>query len=194
MTPIILASQSPRRKRILEQYSIPFEQTSHEFDERSVPWSGDSHGYAKELAQQKAVDVASRFPKRTIIAADTIVELDGHLLTKPDDLEDAVKMMSSLSGRWHSVITGIAIIHNSGATADSDETRVRMQPLTENQIRSYLKLEQWHDKVGGYAIQGAGAMLVERIEGCYYNVIGLPVVCLSKMLKIIGIDIWNHLQ
>jgi septum formation protein len=193
MTPLILASQSPRRKQILEQYRLPFEQCSHSFDERSIPWSGKSHDYVKELAREKALDVSSRFPDRTVIGADTIVELDGELLTKPSDAEDAVKMISKLSGKKHNVVTGIAIFYNGQTFLDSDETRVHIQNLTETQIRNYLKLKEWHDKVGGYAIQGAGALLVERIEGCYYNVIGLPVICLARLLKKINIDLWDYL-
>jgi len=194
MKPIILASQSPRRKQILEQFSLPFEPMSHRFDERSIPWSGESHTYAKEIAKQKAMEVASRFPNRTILGADTIVELDGELLTKPSDIEDAMKMISQLSGKQHSVVTGVAIIHNDHIFTDSDETRVHIQPLTKDQIRNYLNVAVWHDKVGGWAIQGAGALLVERLEGCYYNVIGLPVICLSKILKKVEIDLWQYLQ
>ena len=194
MIPIILASQSPRRKQILEYYNLPFEQLSHNFDERSIPWSGKNHDYVKALSRQKAMEVSSRFPDRTIIGADTIVELDGELLTKPKNLEDAVKMISKLSGKKHTVVTGIAIIHNGHTFLDSDETCVQIQPLTEVQIHNYLKIGQWHDKVGGYAIQGAGALLVERIEGCYYNVIGLPVICLARLLKKIDIDLWDYLR
>jgi len=193
MTPIILASESPRRKQILGQYTLSFEQLSHRFDERSIPWSGKSHDYVKELAREKAMEVSSRFPNRTVIGADTIVELDGELLTKPENEEDAVKMISKLSGKKHNVITGIALLHNGQTFLDSDETRVHIQALTEDHIRNYLKLKEWHDKVGGYAIQGAGALLVERIEGCYYNVIGLPIICLARLLKKINIDLWNYL-
>ncbi len=193
LLPLILASESPRRLEIMKYFNIPFETKPHTFDERSVPWEGDAHSYAQKLSIAKALSVAKSHPSRTIIAADTIVVIDGQLLTKPLDAFDAATMLRRLSGNWHEVITSIAIFSNGKTSIRSDETRVLMQPLNDAQIEAFLNLNLWHDKVGGYAIQGAGSILIQRIEGCYYNVIGLPVVPLSQMLAEIGIDLWHYL-
>ncbi len=192
--PLILASESPRRLEILHYFTLPFEKVPHTFDERTIPWKGSAHAYAQQLSTEKAHTVSERFPDRAVLAADTIVVIDGELLTKPIDRADAMLMLRRLAGNWHEVITSIALSYNGKTQARSDETRVLMQPLTDQQIEAYLKLNVWSDKVGGYAIQGAGSILIERIEGCYYNVIGLPIVPLTSMLEDIGIDLWQYLS
>jgi septum formation protein len=192
--PLILASESPRRLEILNYFKLPFEKVPHTFDERAIPWEGSAHAYAQQLSTEKAMNVAGRFPSRTVLAADTIVVIDGELLTKPKDIGDAIQMLHRLAGNWHEVITSIALFSYDGKIQTrSDETRVLMQPLTNQQIEAYLRLNVWSDKVGGYAIQGAGSILIQRIEGCYYNVIGLPIVPLTSMLADIGIDLWQYL-
>jgi septum formation protein len=191
--PIVLASGSPRRLEILMAFSIPFEVAPHTFDERSVPWSGDAHEYAKVLATSKAVNVAQRFPSRTVVAADTIVVIEGQVLGKPKDRADATRMLHVLAGKQHSVITGVCVASSGKVLSKTDETTVLLQPLTEAQINAYLDRDQWKDKAAGYAIQGSGALLVQGIKGCYYNVIGLPVVPLASMLSEVGIDLWRYL-
>ena len=191
--PLILATESPRRLEIMSYFTIPFEKVAHTFDERTIPWNHQPHLYVQQLSMAKAQNVAARFPRRTVVAADTIVVIDGQLLTKPADRAAAFSMLRLLSGSWHEVITGIAIVHGTKHLVHSDTTRVLMQSLTDNQINAYLDLHVWHDKVGGYAIQRSGSLLVQRIEGCFYNVIGLPVVPLSQMLASIGVDVWQYL-
>ena len=191
--PLILASESPRRLEILRSFSIPFEVASHTFDERSVIWDGKAHEFANRISQSKALNVAARFPLRTVVAADTIVVIDGQFLGKPKDRNDALRMLRLLSGRWHHVVTGVSVVSSGVVKTRTDETKVLLQPLTDFQINAYLDLNQWSDKAAGYAIQGAGAILVQRIEGCYYNVIGLPVVPLASMLSEFGIDLWRYL-
>ena len=191
--PLILASESPRRSEILRSFSIPFEVVPHTFDERSLSRSGTDHEYAQRLASSKALNVAERFPSRTIVAADTIVVIDEEVLGKPKDLAEASRMLRLLAGRWHRVITGLCVVTPGKTISRTDETRVLLQPMTDAQINAYLDLNQWKDKAAGYAIQGAGALLVQRIEGCYYNVIGLPVVPLASMLSEVGIDLWQYL-
>lgn len=192
--PLILASESPRRIEILQYFTIPFDVVPHTFDERSIPWENSSHAYAQKLSIGKAASVAARFPNRAVLAADTIVVIDGELLTKPRDRAHAKQMLNRLAGHWHEVITSITLAYQGKIQARSDETRVLMQPLTDQQIDAYLTLDVFRDKVGGYAIQGAGSILVQRIEGCYYNVIGLPIGPLSSMLATIGIDLWRYLR
>lgn len=191
--PLILASESPRRIEILRSFTIPFEVVPHTFDERTIPWNGKAHEFAKQLSESKALNVAERFSSRTIIAADTIVVIDGEFLGKPKDRNDALRILRLLAGRWHHVITSVSLISSGTVKSRTDETRVLIQPLTDSQINAYLDLNLWNDKAAGYAIQGAGALLVQRIEGCYYNVIGLPVVPLASMLSEIGIDLWRYL-
>ena len=193
LLPLILASASPRRIEILRYFNLPFEKVPHTFDERTIAWKGSAHAYAQQLSVEKAKNVAERHPSRAILAADTIVVIKGELLTKPKDKADAARMLRSLAGNWHEVITSIALSYDGKIQARSDETRVLMQPLTDQQIETYLKLNVWSDKVGGYAIQGAGSILIQRIEGCYYNVIGLPIVPLTSMLADIGIDLWQYI-
>lgn len=192
--PLILASASPRRLEILRYFSLPLELVPHTFDERSLPWQGDGHGYAQQMAREKAATVAHRFPDRVIVAADTIVVVEDRLLNKPTDRAEAFSMLRQLSGKWHVVLSGISLFSVGKVSSRSEETRVLFQPLSDRQINEYLDLNLWADKAGGYAIQGAGALLVQRIEGCFYNVIGLPVVPLASMLLDVGIDLWDHVH
>ncbi|MCL4552650.1 MAG: Maf family protein [Candidatus Marsarchaeota archaeon] len=192
--PLILASESPRRKQILQYFTIPFESIPHTFDEKSIPWQGSPHPYVNSLAGEKAKNVAATHPDRIVIAADTIVVINGELLTKPLSRSDAKRMLQQLSGTWHSVVTAIAVARDGQVSCRTDETRVLMQVLPESRIEKYLDLNIWSDKAGGYAIQEAGSLLVQRIDGCYYNVIGLPVGTLCSMLEEVGIDMWNYLR
>lgn len=194
LLPLVLASQSPRRIEIMQCFSLPFEVISHSFDERQVAFEGDPIAYAMQLARSKARDVASRHPTRLVLAADTIVSIDDLVLNKPKDLEDARAMLQRLSGRQHTVITAISLAANETIDTRIESTRVLMQDLTESQICQYLSTQFWNDKAGGYAIQGIGALLVRNVEGCYYNVIGLPVGLLAPMLQRHGICLWNFLK
>ena len=156
--PLILASASPRRREILSSFTIPFEIVSHTFDERTVPWTGDAHEYAKKLSRAKALSIAAHHPSQTVVAADTIVVIDGEVLGKPKDHIDAARMLRLLSGRWHNVITGLCVVSPGKELSRTDETRVLLQPLTEDHIDAYLALNLWSDKAAGYAILGAGAI------------------------------------
>ena len=192
--PLVLASESPRRKQIMKYFTLPFETIPHTFDEKSIPWQGNPHAYVSTLAAEKAKNVAQNHPNRVIVAADTIVVIDGEPLTKPTSRDDASRMLKKLSGRWHSVVTAMAIAYHGHIHSRTDETRVLMQLMNDHHIEKYLNLDIWSDKAGGYAIQEAGSLLVQRIDGCYYNVIGLPVSTLASMLKEVSIDIWDFLQ
>ena len=191
--PIILASQSPRRREIFNYFSLPFEQISHEFDEAAYPKGSSPEEYAKGLSYNKGKDVHSRYPESIIVSADTIVVIDGTILSKPKNRADAARMINLLSGSWHRVITGVSVISPSYQRSEAVETKVLLNSLTEGHIEAYLDRGEWHDKVGGYAIQGVGSLLVNRIDGCYYNVMGLPVGVLATLLKEAGVDLWNFL-
>jgi septum formation protein len=194
LTPIVLASASPRRKQLLQFFSYPFEEMPHTFDERKVPWKGAPRDYVIELAEKKAMDVLKHCHDRIVISADTIVTKDGKLFNKPRNRQEAEEMLQELSGTWHTVLTAIAVAVNGKVSAQAEETRVLLSPLDKRHIDLYLKLDEWKDKAAGYAIQGVGSLIVQRIEGCYYNVMGLPISLLNKMLLEAGIDLWDYLQ
>lgn len=190
MSKIILASKSPRRMQLLQMLGLDVTQAVSDFDESTVS-SSDPCLLVETLAVKKATAVAEKFsPSDYIIAADTVVDLDGQVIGKPHDKEDAVKMLSSLSGRTHSVHTGIAIFHG-GKTASAVETaNVTFRSLSQNEISAYVESGDPMDKAGAYGIQGFAGCFVSRIEGDYYTIVGLPICKIAIMLqKIFGTDI-----
>lgn len=191
---LILGSQSPRRVEILKFFSLPFEQISSHFDEDAVPYLGDPGAHASLLAVGKAEALAKQHPEAVILTADTVVSLNGKLFGKPENETKAFETLQELAGKWHSVFTAVAVLKEGKLISEVEETKVLMNPLSDEQIRQYLKALHWADKAGGYAIQLAGSLLVRGIQGCYYNVMGLPINTLAKLLKTIGIDLWDHLS
>ena len=178
----ILASASPRRRELLALAGIPFEVCVPHVEERIDPsWSAAQA--ARALAQQKAAYVSAQFPDACVIAADTIVEIDGVLLGKPENEADAARMLRLLSGREHRVTTGVCLRLGSRERVFSCETLVRFYPLGEDEIAAYVASGEPMDKAGAYGIQGRGALLVEGITGDYFNVVGLPVAMLARELR-----------
>jgi septum formation protein len=186
---IVLASSSPRRKRLMEQLGLgfvvvepgPIVEVNSKVPEEAV--------LANALA--KAKGVAKRQRDAIVISADTVVVVGGEVLGKPAGASEAQEMLTFLQGRAHRVMTALVIVHAASGTMESDvvETRVRMLPMTSEEIRAYVETGEPMDKAGGYAIQGLGAVLVEEIEGCYYNVVGLPISRLAQLLKRFGVII-----
>jgi septum formation protein len=193
-SPLILASTSPRRKEILNYFNLPFEAVAHTFDERSIQFSGNKENFVTQLAQEKAKNVGESRPNSVIIGADTVVFLENTILNKPKNRLEAFSMLQRLSGNVHEVLTGIALYYNGSIYTKHDSTLVFFRKLTPSQINAFLDTNLWIDKAGAYAIQGAGSLLVHRIEGCYYNVVGLPVVMLAQLLLEVGIDLWKHVK
>lgn len=191
---LILGSQSPRRQEILNYFSLPFEQITSNFDEEAHPFRGDPGEYALELAIEKAKTVYLLHPDSVVLTADTVVALDNQIFGKPKDREEAFRTLSILQGKWHSVFTGVAVACPKGLFKGVEETRVLFNPLTAEMIDKYLEALHWADKAGGYAIQLAGSLTVSRIEGCYYNVLGLPINTTAALLKSAGIDLWEYLK
>ena len=192
MEPIILASASPRRKELLNQARIPFIIRPSDFDE-ALEMTGSPAEIAEELAYFKALDVAEKTSRGLILGADTIVVLDDVVFGKPTDDKEAFLMLSSLSGREHSVITGVALIDSEKGNVKKchELTKVRFAELTPEEIKYYISTGEPEGKAGAYAVQGIGAMLVESIEGCYSNVVGLPLMKLRKMLEDFNIYVMN---
>lgn len=184
---ITLASTSPRRKEILSYFTLPFEVKAPNFEEKSIPFGGDPIAYASALAQGKARSLEADSP---VLGADTIVVHRGQVFGKPANDEEAFENLCILSGQWHSVITAVS----DGTTTLTEETRVLFRRLTPDQIRRYVKAIKSSDKAGGYAIQMSGSLIVQRIEGCYYNVLGLPIGALHDLLLTQGIDLWDYLS
>jgi septum formation protein len=170
---LILASRSPRRQEILRAAGIPFEVRWTDVDEARLPGE-DAWQCAKRLATEKAKAIRAE-PGEIVLGADTIVLAGDEVLGKPADPDDAARMLRLLSGRLHLVITGICLRDDEMSVAETATTRVRFVPLTEREIRDYVASGEPTDKAGAYAIQGLASKFIDRIEGCYFNVVGLPV-------------------
>lgn len=191
MQKIILASQSPRRKQLLEWAEIPFEIIVKSTDE-SYPEGLAVEDIPIHIARQKAIEVKNSLIEsgktevefETILAADTVVVLGNTIIGKPTDREDAIKILTTLSGRTHKVITGVVILHQKGETAFSDTTSVEFHTLTVEQIKFYVDKYKPYDKAGAYAIQEwIGVVGIKSINGDFYNVMGLPVSRVVEKLE-----------
>jgi septum formation protein len=190
MRSVILASASPRRKALLEQIGIKFAAQASNFVER-IPSSAEPRGLSQRIALEKARIVAVMHQDALVIAADTFIVLDNRIIGKPHTEEEAHETLNALSGRAHSVITGFSIIDTADGKVltKSVETRVYIRNLAQNEIDAYIASGEPMGKAGSYAIQGLGATIVERIEGDYFNVVGLPLSALVEALKEFGIHI-----
>jgi septum formation protein len=191
MKRLILGSQSPRRKEILEYFGIPFEIASPPFVEEAVPFRGDPAAYVLEISKGKAESLSHLYPHAVILTADTSVFCRGKIFNKPDSEEEAIAFLSEFSGQWQSIFTGVTVRRGDEEHQNFEETRLRFNELTAEQIRQFVAKKLWVGKAGGYTIQAAGSLLVKEIEGCYYNVTGLPVNTTRDLLKKVGIDLWH---
>jgi septum formation protein len=178
---LILASQSPRRSEILRQAGIPFAVRPANVDE-SIHAGEQPEQYVKRVAQEKAKAVEASAAD-IVLGADTIVVIDSEILGKPRDQADAIRMLESLAGREHAVMTGICLRHGEESIADCAVTRVWLTPLTRQEIEEYVATGEPLDKAGAYAIQGLASRFIPRIEGSYSNVVGLPIELVSKRLR-----------
>lgn len=187
MNELILASKSPRRQALLKLLQLPFRiltaETGEEFEPALLPTE-----IVAELAVRKGRAVSARYPAETadkiVLSADTIVVLDGEVLNKPNDENHAFEMLSKLQGRTHEVFTGFALTKGSRLVVEVERTAVTFAPMSADEIRAYIQVANPLDKAGAYGIQDdIGACYIERIEGCYYNVVGLPLAKLYKTLK-----------
>ncbi|UCZ52090.1 Maf family protein [Bacillus shivajii] len=182
MKPFILASQSPRRKQLLEQVQLPFKVVKSEIEEKVDPALSPDELVAS-LAWQKATDVFSRDENQVVLGADTIVSIGGKVLGKPKNELEAKEMLKHLSGQKHQVYTGVAIRSQEHNFTFFEKADVQFYELDESEIESYIASGEPFDKAGSYGIQGLGATLVEKIEGDYFTIVGLPVARLVRALK-----------
>ncbi len=185
MKPLLLASSSPRRAEILRSVGWPFHQLAVEIDETPAPGE-EAVAYVERLAREKAEAAAAHAPESIVLGADTTVVVDGMKLGKPLDEADARGMLRRLSGRWHEVLTGVALVR-AGEKALSlvahETTRVRFAEISDDEINWYVATLEPLDKAGGYAVQGRAALFIERIEGDYWNVVGLPVQLVYRLMR-----------
>jgi septum formation protein len=190
MQEIILASASPRRELLLRQIGLEFRVVPSQVEEIVDPGLKSSE-LVLQLADLKARSVARRYPSAVVLGADTVVCCAGQLLGKPQDRDDAVQMLQLLSGRVHDVVTGVVLRQESTGLVRSEAvtTKVRFRSLNETEIAGYLATGEPFDKAGAYGIQGYGALLVESIQGCYFNVVGLPLSKLPGMFRDFGVEL-----
>lgn len=189
---IVLASTSPRRRSLLNQMGLSF--TVADPGEVETSTALDPSTRAVENASRKVESVAADHPHSIIIGADTIVVLGGKILGKPWSMTEARDMLRSLRGAAHTVITGLVVLDTNTGRRESRtvETRVFMRDIPDDEVEAYLSSGEPLGKAGGYAIQGSGAVFVERVEGCFFNVVGLPVPALYDILKVFGVSVWRE--
>ncbi|MFZ5427039.1 MAG: Maf family protein [Thermodesulfobacteriota bacterium] len=185
---IVLASGSPRRKELLGSTGVEFRVIPSIVDEPPADPGETPGGYAMRMARLKARDVAWGHPGSYVLGADTVVAVGGHILGKPVDAADARRMLAMLSGREHSVVTGCCLVGPSGEVVweDAPVSKVTFADVSEEAIAAYVATGEPMDKAGGYAIQGLGAFMIEKVEGSYTNVVGLPLSHLLQTLSSLG--------
>ena len=179
--PLLLASTSPQRRAILEQLGIPFDVVAPDYVEHDPP-DADAEQLVREHALGKARSVAAQAGERPVLGVDTTVVLGGRIHAKPTDAGDAERMLEELGGKTHAVVSGLALVTPGWEIVEAELTRVTFRPLTPRDLAGYVAAREWEGRAGGYAIQGKGAALVERIEGDYLNVVGLPGSLLVRLL------------
>jgi septum formation protein len=172
---LVLASGSPRRREILTAVGWPFELRAPDIDE-SVRPGEDPVVYVQRLAEAKAMTIASQLDAGLVLGADTTVVIDGEILAKPEDEDDAKRMLKLLSGKWHDVLTGVSLVKvGLGPSTSFERTRVRFAEMSQKEIEWYVSLGEPLGKAGAYGIQGPAALFIEEIEGDYLNIVGLPI-------------------
>lgn len=191
---LILASASPRRRALLQQVGVVFQVKCSNVAEM-IDLSLPPEEMVQQLALQKAAAVAAEQSEGLVLGADTVVVNDGVLLGKPASQEEAAAMLQGLSGKWHQVMTAVALVDASGQKEPwvaVEKTGVKFRDLTKADIAAYLATGESMDKAGAYGIQGYGALLVEKIEGCYFNVVGLPLQQVAAGLRNWGMNLYAY--
>jgi septum formation protein len=190
--PVILGSQSPRRREILSYFTLPFVQQSPAFDESSIPYRDNPGDYVCTLAKGKSRAIEAG-DEEIVVTADSVVIYENKVFGKPRDENEAFEMLSTLCGNRHKVYTGISVRKGSVVYSDFEMTKVWLNELQPAQIKAYQKRCHSIDKAAGYAIQREGSIIVQEIQGCFYNVMGLPVNTLRELLMKVGIDLWDYI-
>lgn len=184
---LVLASSSPRRCELLKQLGLEFDVNPSDVEENVIP--GESpREHVIRLARAKALEVGNRYPDAWVIGADTIVYVNGIILGKPKNREEAMEMLRLINGKEHRVLTGVSVYHHKKGKSEYEavETVVKVKPLTTGEMNWYIHTGEPFDKAGGYGIQGIGSFMIESINGSYTNVVGLPLCELMQMLVRMG--------
>lgn len=189
---LILGSTSPRRAEVLSFFNLPFEVIGHQCDEEVALKKQSPEAFVRQLARDKALTFSQK--DRIILTADTIVEHEGTILGKPRDEDEAFEMLKRLNGTWHTVYTALCGKRNDRLTCHVAASRILFHQATEAQLAAYHDSYHGRDKAGGYGVQEGGAILVKKIEGCFYSVLGLPISPLVEVLADFGVDLWRHLK
>jgi septum formation protein len=186
---LLLASTSPRRRDLLRKLDVPFEVEPSGVDERDPRPGEDPARYALSLAREKASAVSERKPDWWVLAADTVVAIDGEILNKPVDAEDAMRMLRTLSGRRHEVTTAVVLQRDGRVMEGWSTSPVIMPEIPEDEMRRYIATGEPMDKAGAYAVQGIGGRFVQTVEGCFNTVVGLPLCLVSDLLMEAGLKL-----
>ena len=189
----ILASQSPRRRELLAMLGLDFEIITADIDETMAPGLSPEEAVAA-VCEKKARAVGQSRPGQLVVAADTIVVVEGRILGKPHSEDEARAMLRSLSGRSHTVMTGFCLWRDGRQETHVEQTRLRFRPLSDREIDAYIATGSPMDKAGAYGIQDRAAVFVEALEGDYYNVMGLPLCALTRCLRSWGVEVLGEMQ
>lgn len=188
MPSIVLASQSPRRRELLEQLGLEFRVHPANINEQAR--TGElPRAFVERMALEKARAVADEYADALVLGSDTIVVVDGHILGKPRDRDDGLRMLGLLSGREHEVLSAVALVSPKGESVCTQLSRVGFRPLTDDEISAYWASGEPVDKAGAYAIQGLGAIFIEHLAGSYSGVMGLPLFETTRLLREAGIPV-----
>ena len=196
MKRLVLASASPRRRRMLRELGVACAAVTSRYQEQPHATGQSPARYVQRNAAAKATSAAPGFKNALIIGADTVVVHCGRVLGKPRSQKEARAYMQMLNGATHAVYTGLCLVDTAAQTVMTgyEKTRVSFKNLTAREIRAYLSLINPMDKAGAYAIQGAGALIVQSIRGCYYNVVGFPIARLEQMLLKHGVSLFDYIK
>ncbi len=192
----ILASASPRRRDLLSGLGIKFRIDPSQAEEPPRRSGESPSAYVRRLARLKVREVSRRHHNGLVIGADTVVVVSDRILGKPASKDEGRRMLRCLSGRWHEVVSGLCLLQcgSLNSRTASSRSRVHFRHLTNEEIEWYLDTGEYKDKAGAYAIQGYASLFITRIEGCYFNVVGLPLAVLHKLCRHMGIDLIQALQ
>ncbi len=189
---IVLGSNSPRRKEVLEELKLSFKTITNNFDESLIEYKSSPEQYVKELAKAKAESLEPLVSADTLLlCGDTIVFSKGKIYPKPSDLDEAFGFLKHLSGETHEVYSGLCLAYKNKYYIAFDKTTVSFRTLSDSMIKTYFNLIEPLDKAGGYAIQGAGSLIVSKIDGCYFNVMGMPMNALIEVFEKSGYNLWD---
>jgi septum formation protein len=192
----ILASGSPRRREILSQLGLQFRVEPSGIDEPARGRGETPSGYAMRVARQKAGAIAAGNRSGIVVGVDTIVVLRNKILGKPKSKTEAQEMLEKLSSRWHEVISGICLVEcrTRRARFTYGRSRVHFRRLSCEDIQWYLRTGEYHDKAGAYGVQGYASLFIDRIEGCYFNIVGFPINAFQRLCRASGIDVIRELK